>query len=244
MAQTTARVASGPVQKGLVARVLGIITSPRDTFQSVVAAPRWFGILALTTVIVALCAALPMTTEEGKQSAIDQQVRQMESMGMTVSDELYDRLQRGKARAPYTAGFGALVFAPIVAVILAGLLWVIFNATMGGDASFKQVLAIVAHAGVISTLGALFAAPLNYLRGAMTSGANLRVLLPMVEEGTFAGVLLGAVDLFLIWWVVVLAIGLAVLYRRRTQPIAITLLAVYAIIAIGIAALMSRGGGA
>ena len=28
------------------------------------------------------------------------------------------------------------------------------------------------------------------------------------------------IDMFLIWYVLVLAIGLAVLYRRRTQPIA------------------------
>ena len=244
MAQTTAPVAAGPAKKGLVARALGVITSPRETFQSVVAHPRWFGALALTALIIALCAALPLTTEEGKQAALDQQVRSMESMGFTVSDEMYEQLDRAKGRAPYTAGIGALVGAPLIAVILAALLWAIFNAAMGGDASYKHVLAIVAHAGVISTLGALFAAPLNYLRGSTTSGANLRVLLPMIDSNTFAGWLLGGVDLFLIWWVFVLAIGLAVLYRRRTQPIALALLAVYAVIVVGLAAVMSRGGGA
>lgn len=244
MADTTAPVAAGPAQKGLVPRVLGIITSPRETFQSVVTYPRWFGVLALTAVIIAVCTALPLTTDAGKQAALDQNVRAMESMGFNVSDEMYDQMQQGMSRAPYTTGFGALVFGPIVAVILAGLLWAIFNAAMGGDASFKQVFAIVSHAGVISAVGALFAAPINYVRGTMTSGANLRVLLPMVDENTFVGRLLGSVDLFLIWWVIVLAIGLAVLYRRRTQPIAIALLAVYALIAVGVAAWMSRGGGA
>jgi hypothetical protein len=51
------------------------------------------------------------------------------------------------------------------------------------------------------------------------------------------------IDLFIIWWVIVLAIGLGVLYRRRTQPIAIALFVVYAVIAIGAAAIMSRLGG-
>ena len=244
MAQTTAPVASSPAQKGLVARVLGIITSPRETYQTVVAHPRWFGVLALTAVIGAVCAALPMTTEAGRQSVLDQQVRSMESMGFNVSDEMYDRMQQGMGQAPVRTAVTVLIFAPVMAVIIAGLLWAIFNAAMGGDASFKQVLAIVAHAGVISTLGALFAAPINYLRGTMTSGANLRVLLPMVDENTFAGRLMGSVDLFLIWWVVVMAIGLAVLYRRRTPPIAIALLAIYAVIAVGLAAFLSRGGGA
>jgi uncharacterized membrane-anchored protein len=50
-------------------------------------------------------------------------------------------------------------------------------------------------------------------------------------------------DLFIVWWLIVLAIGLGVLYRRRTQPIAISLLAVYALIALSIATVMSRVGG-
>ena len=52
------------------------------------------------------------------------------------------------------------------------------------------------------------------------------------------------IDLFIIWWLIVLAIGLAVLYRRRTQPIAMSLLAIYAVIAVIVAAIMSRLGGA
>ena len=57
-------------------------------------------------------------------------------------------------------------------------------------------------------------------------------------------VVLGAVDIFLIWYIVVLAIGLGVLYKRRTQPIAISLLSVYAVIALCIALFKSRAGGA
>jgi hypothetical protein len=66
----------------------------------------------------------------------------------------------------------------------------------------------------------------------------------MLSENSFAGRLLGMIDIFLIWYVVVLAIGLAVLYRRRTQPIAISLLTVYAVIAIVVALIKSRVGGA
>jgi hypothetical protein len=69
------------------------------------------------------------------------------------------------------------------------------------------------------------------------------VLLPMVDEKSFVGRLFGMADLFIIWWLIVLAIGLAVLYRRRTQPIAITLLGVYAVIALVFAAIMGGVGG-
>ncbi len=236
--------ASAPAPKSLPARFIGVITSPRETFASVAAAPKWLGILALTTIIVAGFTALPMTTEAGRQAAIDQQVTQMQSFGFTVNDQMYEALEKGAGRMPYTTGLGVLVITPIFAVIVAGILFAIFNAALGGEATFKQVFAVLVHAGAISALSTIFSGTVNYFRGAIGSVANLGALLPMLAENSFAGRLLGMIDIFLIWYVIVLAIGLAVLYRRRTQPIAISLLTVYAVIAIVVALIKSRVGGA
>lgn len=235
---------STPAPKSLIARFIGVFTAPRDTFGSVAASPKWFGMLAITTVIVAIFAALPMTTEAGRQAAIDQQVTQMQSFGMTVSDQMYEALEKGAGRMPYTTGISVLVVTPIFGLIFAGILFAIFNAAMGGEASFKQVFAVLVHAGAISSLSAAFSGTVNYFRGSMGSVANLGALLPMLPENSFVGRLLGMVDIFLAWYIVVLAIGLAVLYRRRTQPIAISLLSVYAVIAIVVALIKSRVGGA
>jgi uncharacterized membrane protein len=242
MTNTTATTGATPVSKNLLARFIGIITSPRDTFQAVVAHPKWFGMLALATVIIAAGVALPMTTEAGKAAALEQQVRQMESFGFEVSDQQYEGMRRGMAIAPYTTGASILVFSPIVTVIIAAILFAVFNAMMGGEASFKQLFAVLVHASVISAVQQLFTGPLNFFRGSMQSATNLAVLLPMIDEKSFLGRLLAMVDFFLIWWVVVLAIGLGVLYRRRTQPIAVGLFVVYGIIAVGAAAVMSRLG--
>ena len=102
---------------------------------------------------------------------------------------------------------------------------------------------MVVHAGPIGLLSQLFTVPLNYFRGTMTSATTLAVLLPMLPDKSFAGRLLGMIDLFLIWQLIVLSIGLAVLYRRRTQPIVTALLVVYFIIAV-IVAFVRRGAGA
>ena len=242
MANTTVETGAVPAPKSLLARFVGIITSPRATFEAVVAHPRWLGMLVLTTVIMAVCTTLPMTTEAGKDAALEQQVKTMESMGFKVNDEMYAQLQKRMAIAPYTTAGSIVVMSPIFAVILSAILFAIFNAAMGGTASFKQVFAVWVHASAISALGQLFTGPFNYFRGAMTSATNLAVLLPMLPDGSFAGKLAGMIDLFAIWWVVVLAMGLAVLYRRKTQSIAIAFFSVYAVIALGVAAFMSRGG--
>jgi hypothetical protein len=243
---TTTAPAAGatPAPKTLVARFIGIIASPGETFQSVAATPKWLGMLVTTTLIVALFSALPLTTDTGKQAAIDMQEHQMQSFGMQVNDQMHARLEQGAARMPYITGISVLVFAPVVGLIIAGILFAIFNAGLGGEASFKQVFAVNVHAGVIGALSLIFSGTLNYFRGTQGSLANVGSLLPMIPDTSFLGHFLGMVDVFTIWNVIVLAIGLAVLYRRRTTPIAISLLSVYGVIAIAIALVKSRVGAA
>ena len=228
-----------PAPMNLFARFIGIITAPRATFASVVARPKWFGMYVLTAVIIAFGAALPMTTDAGKQAALDQQVATMESFGMQVSDQAYEGMRKAMAIAPYQTAVMIICFSIVVSLILAGILWAVFNAAMGGDAGYKQILAVLIHAGVISALGQLFTGPVNYFRGAVTSATSLGALLPMLDDKSFIGALAGMIDIFIVWWVIVLAIGLAVLYRRRTQPIAITLFGIYAVIILAIAAIKS-----
>ena len=80
---------------GLLSRFIGVVTSPKATFEAVVAQPRWLGMLALVTIIVALGVSLPMTTEAGRQAALDNNVRQMENFGMQVNDEMYANMAKG-----------------------------------------------------------------------------------------------------------------------------------------------------
>ena len=60
---------------------------------------------------------------------------------------------------------------------------------------------------------------------------------------SFLALLLGSIDLIFIWWMLSLAIGLGVLYRRRTGPIAITMFAVYVAIGLIIAAIKTASTG-
>lgn len=228
----------------LPARFVGVLLSPRETFARVVATPSWFGMLLVIVLVLSGATFGFLSTEVGRQATLDQQVSTMESFGMTVSDEMYARLEEGLPRARYMAALSQLVVLPIFYVIVAGLLFAVFSAGLGGDATFKQVFAVVVHSGVVSVVQQAFVLPLNYARESMSSPTNLAALLPMVPEGTFLAYVLGAIDLFRIWWVIVAAIGLAVLYRRRTGPVAVSLLAVYAAIAVVVALVRSWMGGA
>jgi hypothetical protein len=219
---------------GLLARMAGVIFSPRETFAAVVARPRWFGVLAISVVIVAAATFFLLSTETGKQQALDQNVRTLEAFGQTVTDEMYAQIERGIENARYTGAASVLVVTPLFMALSAGLMHVIFGMVGGGNGTFKQVYAIVAHCAVITAIQQIFTVSLTIARGE-PAGANLGVFVPMLDETSFVLKFLEAIDLFIVWSTFVTAIGLSVLYKRRTSSIATVLFGIYAVIALIIA---------
>jgi hypothetical protein len=147
MTSTAAAAGSTPAPKSLIARLVGVITSPKETFQSVVASPKWLGVLACTTLAAALFNALPLTTEAGQQAAIQRNEDTVKSFGVQVTDQVHENMERSAARMPYTTAISIVVVSPIIVTIAAGIFFAIFNAALGGEASFKQVFTVLAHAG-------------------------------------------------------------------------------------------------
>ena len=241
MSDVTATASSIPPAEpipNLLSRAIGVITSPGATFAHVVRTPKVAGMLFLVALVMGLAQGLPQLTERGRAAALEMQVQQMERFGVAVTDEMYQQMEQRSHSdlGAYSSIVGMFVAIPFGAVIMTVLLWVAFNTIMGGTASFKHVMSVVAHSQAVSALGAIISAPIMYARGVMsTSIANLGALLPMLDETSFLAKLLGGIDLFVIWWVVVLSIGLAALYRKKTSSIATGLFVVYGLILIVIA---------
>jgi len=229
--------------KSLPARIVGVLLAPRATYADIAARPRVVGALAFVLAVIVTATFVFLSTEVGQQASLDNQVRQMESFGRTVSDAQYQQMERMAPYARYFAAGFQLVLTPIMALIVAGVTFAIFNAVLGGDATFKQVYAVVVHSGVVLSVQTLFGLPLAYARETLSGTTNLAVFVPFLDENTFAVRLLGSIDLFLIWWIVSLAIGLGVLYRKRTGTIATTLLVIYVAIGLIIAAIKTAASG-
>jgi hypothetical protein len=165
----------------------------------------------------------------------DQQMRAMESFGFRINDQMYAAMESRLAMAPYFGAVSQLVFTPVLWSIIAGILFGVFNVVLGGEATFKQVYAIVVHSGFLVALQQLFINPLNYARHSMSSPTTLAAFAPFLDERSFAALLLGGLDLFFIWLIVNLAIGVGVLYTKRTAPIAATMLGIYVAIVLIVA---------
>jgi hypothetical protein len=238
---TAPAVPTGP--DNLVSRLAGVIFSPRATFDRIVARPRWFAALALLTLVTAGLTFGFLSTEVGQTAMLDQQVRQTEAFGGQITEQQYTQMERMQPMMRYFVAGSQLVMIPVITMVLSGILLGVFNAILGGSASFKQTAAVVTHAGAVSLLQQLFVAPLNYARESMASATNLGVFVPFLDESNIVARFLGAIDLFLVWWLLVLAMGLAVLHRRRTAPIFWSFIGIYVVIALVIALVMSGASG-
>jgi hypothetical protein len=230
--------------KSLIARLFGVLLAPRATYAEVAARPHWLGALAVVVGIGAIATFIFLSTQVGQQAMFDQQIKGMESFGFKITDQMYEPLEKGMSRARYTGPIGQIVGVTIVALITSGIMLGIFNALLGGDAKFKQVFSIVTHSYVIVMIAQIFGLSLGYARETMSGATNLAVFFTFLEENSMPARFLGAIDLFWIWWMVSLSIGLGVLYKKRTGPIATAMLSLYVAIALAIALIRTALAGA
>ena len=238
----TTMTASAPRPLALAGRLVGMIWSPRATLTSVASHPSWIGMLAVTAVVPALAGALFLGTEVGRRALVTRQVQSVEAFGMQVTDDQYASFER-------FAGFSSafqLVTVPIWSAVLtlaiATLLFGVGYALWGARATFRQTYAVVVHAGVVFIVQSLFVTPLNYVRAELGNPATLAAFAPMLDADTFAVRFLSVIDVFIVWWLVLLAIGTSVTTGRATGPIAGGLLATYAMVASVVALVLGRLG--
>jgi hypothetical protein len=200
-------------------------------------------VLALLTVVSFGAMAALLATDVGQVALVDQWERTALAFGQTVDDARYaEMLRLSRYGVPYAAA-SAVVRGPAAAVALAAVFYGVFSAR-GRRVTFAQTLAVVAHAGVILALRDVVAAPVNYARESLASPVTFVSLAGMLDEGSPAARFLALLDPFVLWWLAVLAIGLAVLYQARVRVMVLTLLGLYLGIALVLAGTMTVLGGA
>src|SRR5689334_19624456 len=237
MSEVLSTPAAGDGQDvGLASRLIGVVFSPRTAYSAVAARPRWFGAMVVCGLIYIGAQVAFLSTEVGQNAALDQQLGVLKALGMTVTDEMLQQMQSRMAYAPYTTAASLVVMLPLICATVAGILLAVFTAVLGGGATYRQVFAVVTHSLIIGGIQQVFSLPIMYGRADMTSPTRLSVFFPNLDEMGFLMYLLSAIDLFIIWSLINTSIGVAVLYKRRTGPVAAVLLGIYAVIAVIIAA--------
>jgi hypothetical protein len=224
-------------------RLIGIVRSPRATLSSAVRSPRSIDLAILIIAISATCSAAFLMTRVGQLAALDQQVRQLESFGVIIDDARYAELRRW---VPYRPAISVAIIAigwPILWTALAAIVRAFGNRITGRQATYAQVLTVVVHASALFAVRAVVAAPINYVRESIGGATSLSMLMPAFGESTFPARLLGMVDIFLLWWVALMGMGLGMLYDTRPVLVARWLLGAYTAGAVVLALTQALRGG-
>jgi len=94
---------------------------------------------------------------------------------------------------------------------------------MGGSAKYGQLLNITAWAFMINILETIIKIPLMLSKWSLEVFTGLGVL-GIGEKGTFINSLLAGIDIFAIWRIVLIAIGMGIIYNKQTRPYAVGML--------------------
>jgi hypothetical protein len=81
------------------------------------------------------------------------------------------------------------------------------------------------------------------MRESVASPTTLVQLFSMLNEASPLARFLGIIDLFVIWWIVVLAVGLSVLYQRSSRSLVLAFTSAYVALALLAALAMAVSGG-
>jgi hypothetical protein len=228
--------------ESLFGRLTGVVLSPRRTFVALAATPRAADVLLVTTLAAFACTAVLLRTNVGELALLDQWERTAIAFGQDIGDAEYAALQEAARNGiPYAAAM-TIVSVPVLAALLAGLFSAAFRQA-DATVRFRQLFAITAHAGVILALRQVIAAPVSYARESLASPASLTVFFTVFDEASPLARFFGVLDLFVIWWLTVLAVGVSVLYRRGALRLAIAFTGIYIALAAVLAGAMAALGG-
>jgi hypothetical protein len=97
------------------------------------------------------------------------------------------------------------------------------NTFMGGSAKYNQLVNITAWAYMINILESLVKIPLMLNKWSLEVFTGLGVL-GIGEKGSFINSLLAGIDIFAIWRVILIAIGMGIIYSKKSKQYLIVML--------------------
>lgn len=187
-------------QLSFIKRLIGIVLSPEETMKTLAQKPRFlFPFLAVGLGMLLLyLIRYPLYVDYLRmvsETAIAQQNTQV------TPEQLEASLKFGTI-------FG-LVFTPIGAIamwlILTGVMFV-GTKILKGEGSFKQFMSITGYAYVIMILYFILSAGVSFFSGELMLNTTLGIFVPDLK-GSYLYGFLRSIDLFNIWYYVVMSIG-------------------------------------
>lgn len=195
-------------------RLVGVLLSPRRTFESIARRPSWavaLVVVVLLAVVAVWSAFVRIEPDSLLRSVAEQSGRELPAS--MDAESLH-------TMSMWSGVVGAALFGPIIYLVAAGLFLVALRLS-GSDIDFRRTFSVTLHGMMPFAVAALLGIPvalakdtvtLEEVQGGSLLASNLS-LLAGDEASPLVLAVLSSVDLFSIWCIVLLVIGFGAVGR-------------------------------
>jgi Yip1 domain len=203
-------------------RIIGVFTSPKQTFAGIAQRPSWVAPLLLCVILATGVGAL-LNTKMNWGEYIRHKAEESPRFSQ-LSEEQKDQALAGQVKFWSSFSYGVGVVAvPISALIFALTYWGSFNLFRGAGLRFGTSFAITTHAFLPTALSSVLAMIILPLKSygdvdpESVVATSLKAYLP--DSAPKPLLALGSsLELFWIWCLVLLAIGFAAANPKKIKP--------------------------
>jgi hypothetical protein len=209
-------------------RLMGIFISPAESFADVARKPDFVAPLILA-VLGAIAVTETMLWKIGMERIVRMSIEQSGRASSMSPEQMDQAVRQGARFGAIFAHIGGIVGAPILLLILAGLGLLIVNLIFGARTKFKTVFSLICYANLVSLLGSLMAVAVilfgdpDHFNAQNPVPSNVGFFLNPSEVSKPLYSLASSADIFTIWLLILIAVGLAEGTGRKVKPLLIFL---------------------
>jgi hypothetical protein len=240
---TSATAAENEIALSPLGTLTGVVMHPRATFEKMRQAERghWWLVFVITVLAVILLAVATTTAQSRMMQSFTPPQGATIPEGATTSGAGTNATSGivRVALALTTGIVGAIVGYLLQTVVILGL-----GLVLGGKATFRQIFRMAAWTTLPVAIRKLIQAITSLVAGA-TPASGLSAALTFQEASSMPmlNTLLSNIDIYMVWSMILLGIGVAVTSKLSKGKSAITVV-VYAVIALGALLALNAAGNA
>ena len=222
----------------------GVITEPGETFETIAGSPKnnyWLYPVLIAVVLSILSSFLFMRDPELARNTMDKQKAKMSERfekdikdGKMKQEEADNAMESMNPNSTFfkIMGYVGAIVGPFLILFILSIVYLIILKIMKSDVEFINIMNVVGLAMLISAAGGILAIVISILKGNMM-GVGLGIFLSEETVGEKGFTFLNKLDVFTIWFYVVIAIGISKVARIsmvKSATIVFGLFIIYAVV--------------
>lgn len=205
----------------ILSSVINIYLAPSKVFKTVKDFKLKKALIPLLILVVIGLISYWAIQDLADDYGYEKAVSYIENMDRLTDEQKVEQITKIEDRMDgpqITSWVASALGGPITVFFMALVALIVGNTFMGGAAKYGQLVNITAWAYMISILENIVKIPLMLSKWSLEVYTGLGVL-GISEKGSFINSLFASIDIFAIWRIVLIAVGMAIIYNKKNKTI-------------------------